>query len=197
MKPFTFSNRVLGAAVGVLAVVYLYLAFTLEEFTAVSVPVQPATLPKWLGAVLLVLAAVLFLQKPDEDTGEQAGSDSGEDAGGTAGTAGTAGAAPAQATETGGGAPARPAAARPALGRLADPRKELALFAASIGFYIALLEPLGFLISTTAYIASATWYLGYRRHWANALVAVGVSAVLYFAMSDFLRVALPTGPLPF
>ncbi|MDA2815206.1 tripartite tricarboxylate transporter TctB family protein [Nocardiopsis sp. RSe5-2] len=180
MKPFTFSNRVLGAAVGVLAVVYLYLAFTLEEFTAVSVPVQPATLPKWLGAVLLVLAAVLFFQK-QEDTGEQAGSDGDGD----------------EASKTGGGAPARPAAARPALGRLADPRHELALFAASIGLYIALLEPLGFLISTTAYIAATTWYLGYRRHWANALVAVGVSAVLYFAMSDFLRVALPTGPLPF
>lgn len=179
MKPFTFSNRVLGAAVGVLAVVYLYLAFTLEEFTAVSVPVQPATLPKWLGAVLLVLAAVLFFQKR-EDTGE--GEETGSGADGASGT--------------GGGAPARPAA-RPALGRLADPRKELALFAASIGLYIALLVPVGFLLSTAAYIAATTWYLGYRRHWANALVAVGVSAVLYFAMSDFLQVALPTGPLPF
>ncbi|MDA2806702.1 tripartite tricarboxylate transporter TctB family protein [Nocardiopsis suaedae] len=182
MKPFTFSNRVLGAAVGVLAVGYLYLAFTLEEFTAVSVPVQPATLPKWLGAVLLVLAAVLFFQKDDADEEEDSGEPSGTGS---------------DSDQTGGGAPARPAAARPALGRLTDPRKELALFAASIGLYIALLEPLGFLISTTAYIAAATWYLGYRRHWANALVAVGVSAVLYFAMSDFLRVALPTGPLPF
>ncbi|WP_017558428.1 tripartite tricarboxylate transporter TctB family protein [Nocardiopsis baichengensis] len=185
MKPFTFSNRVLGAAVGAIALVYLYLAFTLEEFTAVSVPVQPATLPKWLGAVLLVLAAVLFFQKDDA-----AGGETDEDAAEAATAGGPAPAGP------GGGAPARPAA-RPRLGRLADPRKELALFAASMALYIVLLEPLGFLLSTTAYIAATTWYLGYRRHWANALVAVGVSALLYFAMSDFLRVALPTGPLPF
>lgn len=191
MKPFTFSNRVLGAAVGAIALVYLYLAFTLEEFTAVSVPVQPATLPKWLGAVLLVLAAVLFFQKDDAADGEAGEAD--EDADGAAEAATAGGPAPAG---TGGGAPARPAA-RPRLGRLADPRKELALFAASMALYIVLLEPLGFLLSTTAYIAATTWYLGYQRHWANALVAVGVSALLYFAMSDFLRVALPTGPLPF
>lgn len=47
------------------------------------------------------------------------------------------------------------------------------------------------------YLAGATAYLGYRRHWVTGLLSVGVAAGLYFLMSDFLNVALPPGPLPF
>ncbi|MBB6170198.1 putative tricarboxylic transport membrane protein [Nocardiopsis mwathae] len=171
MGPFRFSDRTLAVAIGLFAAGYLVLAFDLPDFTAVQVPVQPATLPRWLGAVLLLLAVLLFFQRRDPEAGV------GADSAPTATTASP-------------GPDAR-------LGRIGDTRLELALFAASIAVYIALLEPVGFLISTAVYLAGATAYLGYRRHWVTGLLSVGVAAGLYFLMSDFLNVALPPGPLPF
>ncbi|MDT0300675.1 tripartite tricarboxylate transporter TctB family protein [Streptomonospora wellingtoniae] len=199
MTPFGFSNRAAALVVGLFAVGYLVLAFRMPEFTAVEVPVQPSTLPRWLGVVLLLLAGLLFFQRgePGED-GEQvpaagasgtAGAEAAEGAEGRADAAEIA--EGAQAGTAGGAVPAA------SLGRIPDARLELAAFAASIAAYILLFEPLGFLISSAAYVFGASWYLGYRRHWANALVSVGVPASLYFTMSEFLDVALPTGPLPF
>ncbi|GAA4930578.1 hypothetical protein GCM10023224_07880 [Streptomonospora halophila] len=197
MTPFGFSNRAAALVVGLFAVGYLVLAFRMPEFTAVEVPVQPSTLPRWLGVVLLLLAGLLFFQRgePGED-GEQVPA---------AGPSGTGSAEGAQgrtdAAESAAGTPAGTAGAAvpagAALGRIPDARLELAAFAASIAAYILLFEPLGFLISSAVYVFGASWYLGYRRHWANALVSVGVPASLYFTMSEFLDVALPTGPLPF
>lgn len=197
MTPFGFSNRALAVVVALFAIGYLVLAFRMPEFTAVEVPVQPSTLPRWLGAVLLVLAGVLFFQRgaPGED-GERvpAAGSAGTAAGtGDAGMDGGSGDAGGEGT----GAAAGAAAPRAFLGRIPDARLELTAFAGSIAAYILLFEPLGFLISTAVYIFGASWYLGYRRHWANALVSVGVPAVLYVTMSEFLDVALPTGPLPF
>lgn len=163
MVPFRFSHRTLALVVGAVAAGYLALAFQLPDFTAVEVPVQPATLPRWLGAVLLLLAVLLFFQK-QEAAAEGAESDEGE---------GTR------------------------LGRIADPRWELALFAGSAAVYIALITPLGFLIATTAYTAATAWYLGFRRHIVNGLVSFGVAALLYVGMSEGLNVVLPQGPLPF
>lgn len=69
MGPFRFSDRTLAVAIGLFAAGYLVLAFDLPDFTAVQVPVQPATLPRWLGAVLLLLAVLLFFQRRDPEAG--------------------------------------------------------------------------------------------------------------------------------
>ncbi|MBB4933824.1 putative tricarboxylic transport membrane protein [Lipingzhangella halophila] len=198
MLGFRFSNRTVAVAIALVAAGYLVLAFQLPEFTAVEVPVQPSTLPKWLGALLLLLAAALFVQRTppagtDAGTPAGAGGNTGdaEDSGETGETAAGGAASPDD--------PASPgtASSEAPLGRLADTRLELLLFVASIAGYIALLVPLGFLLTTALYVAGSAWYLGYRRHLVTALVSVGVTALLYFGMSEGLNVSLPQGPFPF
>lgn len=170
-KAFRFSPRTLGVAIGLFAVGYLVLAFQMPGYTAVSVPVQPSTLPRWLGAVLLLLAVLLFFQRaPAEDTASES---DGPAAGGAAGGAGAR------------------------LGRLEDPRWETGLFVGALCLYVALFEPLGFVLSTTLYLGSMTWYLGYRRHLVTAAVALVLPFALYAGMTWGLGVSLPSGPLPF
>ncbi|WP_046471958.1 tripartite tricarboxylate transporter TctB family protein [Allosalinactinospora lopnorensis] len=188
MVPFRFSNRTVAVAIALVAAGYLALALRMPEFTAVEVPVQPATLPRLLGAALLLLAAVLFFQRPAPAEQAQDASDAVEDSAEPS-SPGTA----EEGTEAGDGAPAGPQR----LGRLSDPRLELLLFAGSVAGYITLLVPLGFLITTALYIGATTWYLGYRRHAVNAAVSVGVAALVYFGMSEGLNVVLPSGPFPF
>ncbi|QVQ54559.1 tripartite tricarboxylate transporter TctB family protein [Spiractinospora alimapuensis] len=178
--PFRFSNRVMAVALGLIAIGYLVLAFQMPDFTAVQVPVQPSTLPRWLGVALLILSILLFLQKGG------AGKDATASGSGAASNVADSEGTSDEGAETG-----------TRLGRLSDPRLELALFAASAAVYIALITPLGFLLSTTLYTVLTTWYLGYRRHLVNLAVSAGVTAVLYFGMTEGLNVVLPSGPFPF
>ncbi|OLT29212.1 hypothetical protein BJF83_00915 [Nocardiopsis sp. CNR-923] len=174
-RTFAFRNRTVAIALAVVAVGYLVLAFQVPEYTAVNVPVQPGTLPRWLGVVLLVLAALLFFQR-DQSAADEDG-DASDDA-------------------AGGGDAASPAEPL-RLGRLRDPRLEVGLFVAAIVAYVALFEPLGFILSTALYLGAMTVYLGYRRHVVTAAVSVGLPLGLYLAMSEGLGVVLPSGPLPF
>ncbi|MDP3890998.1 tripartite tricarboxylate transporter TctB family protein [Nocardioides sp.] len=166
MTSFRFSHRTLGVVVGLFAAGYLALVSGLPDFVSVSVPVQPATLPRWLGMALLVLAVVLFLLPEDAEAEPEA-------------------AAPPGSVE-----------AEP-LGRMGSPAAEIGLFAVSIAVYVALFEPLGFVLATTAYLAATTWYLGYPRHLVNGVVSIAVPLALYLTMTAGLDVVLPTGPLPF
>ncbi|MBE1458869.1 putative tricarboxylic transport membrane protein [Nocardiopsis terrae] len=165
----------MGTAVGLFAIGYLVLAFQMPDYTAVSVPVQPSTLPRWLGVVLLVLAVLLFFQRAPVDE-----------------------AAAADSTSTDGtSTDADPAQDAARLGRLADPRLEIGLFVGALVAYVALFEPLGFVLATALYLGSMTWYLGYRRHLVTATVALSLPFALYAAMTWGLGVVLPSGPLPF
>ncbi|WP_198659289.1 tripartite tricarboxylate transporter TctB family protein [Nocardiopsis sp. FIRDI 009] len=202
-RTFGFSNRTVAVALAVFALGYLVLAFQVPEYTAVNVPVQPGTLPRWLGAVLLVLAVLLFFQRTPDATDDEAAPEDEAADGGTAPRDGSDGDGPGAEdggpAATGKGAASAPGCATGtgALGRLRDPRLEVALFVAALIVYVALFEPLGFILSTALYLGSTTVYLGYRRHVATAAVAVGVPLVLYLAMSEGLGVVLPSGPLPF
>ncbi|WP_159942423.1 MULTISPECIES: tripartite tricarboxylate transporter TctB family protein [unclassified Nocardiopsis] len=185
-RAFRFSPRTLGVAIGLFALGYLALAFQMPDYTAVSVPVQPSTLPRWLGVALLILAVLLFFQRAPEEEAP---------AGPAAGTApGSGDASPAPSEAADGGAPGEEGAR---LGRLEDPRLETGLFVAALCVYVALFEPLGFVLSTALYLGSMTWYLGYRRHLATAAVALGLPFALYAGMTWGLGVVLPSGPLPF
>ncbi|RNL84625.1 tripartite tricarboxylate transporter TctB family protein [Halostreptopolyspora alba] len=201
MVPFRFSNRTVAVAIALVAAGYLVLAFRLPDFTAVDVPVQPSTLPKWLGAVLLLLALTLFFQRtPPDEPGTDAPSATPTAAGGGEETGETAASGE---DASGGGSPASAAdsaddtTGEARLGRLSDTRLELLAFVGSVAGYILLLVPLGFLVTTTLYVFGSAAYLGYRRHLVNALLSVGVAALLYFGMSEGLNVTLPQGPFPF
>ncbi|MZE76475.1 tripartite tricarboxylate transporter TctB family protein [Streptomyces sp. SID5475] len=176
MHHFRFSHRTVACAIGLPAAAYTVLAFRIPEFAAVQVPVQPGTLPRALGLLLLVLSVALFFQSGSGPAGGEGPPDTG-------------------AEEAGG--PRRPAPPAAALGRLADDRLELLALLGSICLYVVLFVPLGFVLSTALYVTGTAWYLGYRRHWANALTGTGLAAGLYLGMSEGLGVALPTGPLPF
>lgn len=185
-----FGNRTLATVIGAFAVGYLLLAFQVPEYTAVSVPVQPGTLPRWLGVVLLVLAVLLFFQRGPRPSGQE---EAGEDPK-SSGEVHEEGAQEAQ----GSGVGTAPGAAEPLrLGRLKDPRLEIGLFVAALCAYVALFEPLGFVLSTALYLCSMSVYLGYRRHLVTVAVAVLLPLALYLSMTSGLGVILPSGPLPF
>ncbi|NJQ00730.1 tripartite tricarboxylate transporter TctB family protein [Streptomyces zingiberis] len=214
MRHFRYPQRAVAAALGVLALGYTLMAFGIPDFQAVEVPVQPGTLPRVLGLLLLALAVALFFQSAGEEEPEaespapalaaaktppgpaaQDSSAQAASAGDGAGAAGAAGAA-AGASAAGGAASAAPE--RPTtMGRLADDRLELLALLGAMCLYVALFVPLGFVLSTALYVAGTAWYLGSRRHWVNVLVGAGLALGLYLGMSQGLDVALPTGPLPF
>ncbi|MFI6576346.1 tripartite tricarboxylate transporter TctB family protein [Nocardiopsis sp. NPDC050513] len=188
---FAFRNRTVAIALTVFAIGYLVLAFQVPEYTAVSVPVQPGTLPRWLGVVMLVLAVLLFFQRDQAADEDETDGESGASGAAEAGPGGSD-------ADSGAGTDGSASAAEPLkLGRLKDPRLEVGLFVAAIVAYVALFEPLGFILSTALYLGAMTVYLGYRRHVVTAVVSVGLPLGLYLAMSEGLGVVLPSGPLPF
>ncbi|RKS09563.1 putative tricarboxylic transport membrane protein [Nocardiopsis sp. Huas11] len=205
-RAFRFSPRTMGITVGLFALGYLALAFQMPDYTAVSVPVQPSTLPRWLGVALLALAVLLFFQRaPEQEAAAGSAAPGSGDGTPTAGgdteasaTEGTdaEGTDGAQSDgERSGGAPSE--GGEPRLGRLDDPRLEIGLFVAALVAYVALFEPLGFILSTALYLGSMTWYLGYPRHLVNAVVALVLPFAFYAGMTWGLDVTLPSGPLPF
>ncbi|WP_203337761.1 tripartite tricarboxylate transporter TctB family protein [Nocardioides limicola] len=174
MNTFVVSNRVLAVVIAAFSVGYLVLVSGLPDFVSVNVPVQPATVPRWLGVGLLLLAVVLFFTTDAESEAE----------------------APAEApAEVPGSKPTDQAS--PLLGRTGRPWAEVAIFLIAIAAYVALFEPLGFVLATAGFLAGMVWYLGYHRHWVTGVVSVSVPLVLYLIMTVGLDVVLPAGPLPF
>ncbi|WP_277207232.1 tripartite tricarboxylate transporter TctB family protein [Isoptericola croceus] len=87
----------------------------------------------------------------------------------------------------------RPTAAEPT----SEPgRRDAIVMLISMVFYIALLVPLGFALTTAVYLFAMAFYLGYRRHWVNAAVAIGIAAGLHATLAYALGITLPSGPLP-
>ncbi|WP_059103268.1 tripartite tricarboxylate transporter TctB family protein [Shouchella shacheensis] len=63
--------------------------------------------------------------------------------------------------------------------------------------YIFLLEILGFLLTSIAFIFLCTWVLGYKKLLRNAIVSISVPLSLYILFTQLLSIRLPTGILPF
>jgi hypothetical protein len=61
--------------------------------------------------------------------------------------------------------------------------------------YVYFFRKLGFAWLTPPLIVLTAWFLGYRRLWISILVALGFSAVLYFAFRFLLNVPIPASPL--
>ncbi|AXF55286.1 tripartite tricarboxylate transporter TctB family protein [Salicibibacter kimchii] len=66
-----------------------------------------------------------------------------------------------------------------------------------IFLYIFLLEILGFLIVTAAFIYICSLFLGYRNHVVSVIVALVFPVSIYFLFTEFLMISLPSGILPF
>ena len=159
------EERTLGAGLLSLGAVYLAAAFLISEPEGGYAAVGPRVFPIAIGIALVTVALWTAFR-----------------ARGTA-DAPSADAAQARAVPTPDGAP--PAADW----RAATP--SVLLFLA----YIALLEPLGYLLATTAFIALEARLLGSRRWGRDLLAALAVTVSVYVLFSLVLGLRLPGGLL--
>lgn len=82
---------------------------------------------------------------------------------------------------------------RPAIGSFWTRHGKPVLLAASLYAYIRLLEPLGFLLSTFAFVTFGHAWLG-ERSWLRAVgLAAAVTATLWFLFNRVFALNLPAG----
>jgi len=80
------------------------------------------------------------------------------------------------------------------------PKKEIAVILIALGFvlvYIMLFEIVGFVIATALFILTTSRFLGYRNWLSNVIVSISVPLVIYLLFTQFLKIQLPQGLLPF
>lgn len=80
-----------------------------------------------------------------------------------------------------------------------DPRARQRLWvtgAALIG-YAALIEPLGFPLITSLFVAVLSWYLGRYRVWTMLLLGAISGVVVYYVFMEFLGLNFPLGLLEY
>ena len=62
-------------------------------------------------------------------------------------------------------------------------------------FYLALMEPLGFPITTALFVGALSWYLGRYRIWVSGLLGLATALVVHFVFIEFLGLGFPLGPI--
>src|SRR5215470_12388899 len=79
-----------------------------------------------------------------------------------------------------------------------DRRRQLTLCAmvAWTAIYYLCFDSIGYLIATPIFLLGLLSHFHRRHHVANAVVAVGFTAIVYALFTLLLGVPLPTGPLP-
>jgi putative tricarboxylic transport membrane protein len=65
----------------------------------------------------------------------------------------------------------------------------------SLVLYMGLMDPLGFPIATTLFVAGLTWHLGHYRYWASLLLGLVTGLVVHFVFIEFLGLGFPLGLL--
>ena len=159
------EERTLGAGLLALGAAYLAAAFLISEPEGGYAAVGPRVFPIAIGIALVAVALWTAFRAQ--------------------GAAGAPSSGPAKAQA----APASDAAPPAADWRTAAP--SVLLFLA----YILLLEPLGYLLATTAFIALEARLLGSRRWGRDLLAALAVAVSVYALFSLVLGLRLPAGLL--
>jgi putative tricarboxylic transport membrane protein len=80
------------------------------------------------------------------------------------------------------------------------PKGEIKVILTVLAFlliYIMFFDGLGFVVATTLFIFFNSWFLGYKRWVSNLIVSVSIPLFIYLLFSQFLRIQLPQGILPF
>ncbi|WP_144460831.1 tripartite tricarboxylate transporter TctB family protein [Siminovitchia fortis] len=75
--------------------------------------------------------------------------------------------------------------------------KMLFIVLASTLVYIGILEPIGFLISTIAFLIIMPLVLGYKKKVTTVVTAVIFTGLIYYAFNYWLLISLPQGILSF
>lgn len=80
------------------------------------------------------------------------------------------------------------------------PKKDVAALVAVFLFiflYIFLLEIVGFVLTTAIFIFFCSWFLGYKKFKTNIIVSILFPLFIYITFTQFLKISLPEGILPF
>lgn len=72
-----------------------------------------------------------------------------------------------------------------------------AVFIAAMAVYLALINPLGFVLATTAFVFAMLHYFGSTALAKNAAIAIVFSVAVYLLFSRLFQVSLAPGLLPF
>ncbi len=174
-RPLTASHRrdlITGGAIVLVGVVYYSATFAIRRTDDI---VTPATFPAIVGIALILLGGILVTQAlMRRETPAEA----------VPGSSSTAGAAASA------GEPGVVIAAPP------EPRSKQVVLQFAIFFvYLAILIPVGFLLSTAAFLMGLTSLYAPDRWIRNLVFSVLFAAVVYFAFVYGLAVYLPAGIL--
>jgi putative tricarboxylic transport membrane protein len=188
------TDLITGGAIAVIGAVYYIATFSIQETANI---VTPRTFPAIVGIALIVLglflagqavyrarkAALAEAGPGDHINGTGAGNGAVASAGESAASAGKS----AASDETAGG---------PSLEAPPEPAARKVVFQFALFFvYLAILIPVGFLLSTAAFLMGLTSIYSPQKWIRNLIFSIGFALVVYLAFVYGLAVYLPVGIL--
>ncbi|SMX83100.1 Tripartite tricarboxylate transporter TctB family protein [Brevibacterium iodinum ATCC 49514] len=200
------TDLITGGAIAVIGAVYYIATFAIQETANI---VTPRTFPAIVGIGLIVLGLFVAGQaivRHRKDTLAEAApgsAGSAESAGAGSGSAGSSGSTDVTAASDGDGAAASAKDSEPAGGASGivleappEPPGRKVVFQFALFFvYLAILIPVGFLLSTVAFLMGLTSIYVPEKWIRNLIFSVLFSVVVYAAFVYGLAVYLPVGIL--
>ena len=191
------TDLITGGAIAVIGAVYYIATFSIQETANI---VTPRTFPAIVGIALIVLglflagqavyrarkAALAEAGPGNHINGTGAGTSDGTEAGPGRGAVASAGESAASG-ETADG---------PSLEAPPEPAVRKVVFQFALFFvYLAILIPVGFLLSTVAFLMGVTSIYSPQKWIRNLIFSIGFALVVYVAFVYGLAVYLPVGIL--
>lgn len=200
------TDLITGGAIAVIGAVYYIATFSIQETANI---VTPRTFPAIVGIGLIVLGLFLAGQavvRHRKDSLAEAGpgsAGSAESAGAGSGSVGSSGSTDVTTASDGEGAAASAKDSEPAGGASGivleappEPKVRKVVFQFALFFvYLAILIPVGFLLSTAAFLMGLTSIYVPEKWIRNLIFSVLFSVVVYAAFVYGLAVYLPVGIL--
>ena len=172
------TDLITGGAIAVIGAVYYIATFSIQETANI---VTPRTFPAIVGIALIVLG--LFLAGQAVYRARKAAL---AEAGPGSGAVASAGESAASDETAGGPSPEAPP----------EPAARKVVFQFALFFvYLAILIPVGFLLSTVAFLMGVTSIYSPQKWIRNLIFSIGFALVVYVAFVYGLAVYLPVGIL--
>ena len=188
------TDLVTGGAIAVIGAVYYIATFSIEETANI---VTPRTFPAIVGIALIVLGLFLAGQavyRARKAALAEAGP--GNHINGTGAGNGAAASAGESAASTGESAASDETAGGPSPEAPPEPAARKVVFQFALFFvYLAILIPVGFLLSTVAFLMGVTSIYSPQKWIRNLIFSIGFALVVYVAFVYGLAVYLPVGIL--
>jgi putative tricarboxylic transport membrane protein len=188
------TDLITGGAIAVIGAVYYIATFSIQETANI---VTPRTFPAIVGIALIVLGLFLAGQavyRARKAALAEAGP--GDHINGTGTGNGAAASAGESAASVGESAASDETAGGPSLETPPEPAARKVVFQFALFFvYLAILIPVGFLLSTAAFLMGLTSIYSPQKWIRNLIFSIGFALVVYLAFVYGLAVYLPVGIL--